>query len=91
MYDKVKRLAWFKASTADPPIITEALFSPSASTKKALLHSGLFPSLHNLDHINHDFSSAMIVTCDYQGTMRVFLRRASFDAVVQHVANPASH
>ena len=82
MYDKVKGFECFEATKANPPVVTEALFAPSASTKNAFLNSGLFNTLHSLDHINHDFSSAIIVTSDYEGTLRIFLRRTSFDAVV---------
>ena len=87
MYDKVKGFECFEATRANPPIVTEALFAPSLSAKSALLNSGLFPSLKKLDHINHDFSSTIIVTSDYEGTMRVFLRQASFEAVI-HAAGP---
>ncbi len=90
MYDKVKAFEYFEASTASLPIVTEAQFAPSRSTKNAFLNSGLFPSLTSLDHIHHDFSSAMIVTCDYDGTIRVFLRRSSFEAVV-YAAGPAGY
>ena len=90
MYDKVKSFECFDASTCNPPIVTEALFAPSRSAKNAFLHCGLFPSLTRLDHINHDFSSSIIVTSDYEGTIRVFLRRASFDTVV-HASGPAGY
>jgi len=87
MYDKVKGFECFEATRANPPIVTEATFAPSVSAKDALLNSGLFPSMKKLGHINHDFSSAFIVTCDYEGTIRVFLRQVSFQAVI-HAAGP---
>ena len=88
MYDKVKAFECFEGSKANPPIVTEALFAPRSTTKAAILDSGLFSSLNSLDRVRHDFSSAMVVTCDYGGTIRVFMRRSSFDAVVQ-AAGPA--
>ena len=92
-YDKEKAFESFEATkpTKDnPPVVTEALFAPRKSTKNAILNCGLFPSLTNLNHIKHDFSSAIIVTCDYSGTIRVFLRQSSFDAVV-HAAGPEGY
>jgi len=90
MYDKVKSYECFEASRANPPSVTESLFGCSRSAKDAFLNSGLFPSLNTLDHLNHDFSSAFVVTCDYGGTIRIFLRRASFDAVC-HAAGPTGY
>eukprot|EP00979_Chaetoceros_neogracilis_P010041 scaffold2355_cov267-Chaetoceros_neogracile.AAC.15 len=90
MYDKVKAREWFEATTADPPIVTEASFVPSKSAKESILSSGLFPTMVTLNNINHDFSSAAIVACDYEGTMRIFLRRSCIDAV-SYAAGPAGH
>ncbi len=87
MYDKVKAYESFEATKADPPVVTDALFVSGTTVKNAFLSSGLFPTLHSLHHVQHDFSSAVIITFDYEGTMRVFLRRACFDAVC-HVAGP---
>ena len=88
-YDKVKSFECFEASKADPPIVTDATFVPTRSMKSALLSSGMFPTLHTVDHITHDMSSAGIVTCDYEGTIRVFIRRSSLD-VLFHAAGPTS-
>jgi len=90
MYDKVKAHEWFEAATGDTPIVTDASFVPRKSLKESILSSGLFPTMITLDNINHDFSSAAIVACDYQGTMRMFLRRSCIDAV-SFAAGPAGH
>ena len=87
MYDKVKAHEWFEAtsSTADPAIVTDASFAPSATVKEALLGSGLFPTLYteSLNRVNHDFSSSVVVACDYEGSMRVFLRKSCLTLVSQ--------
>uniref|UniRef100_A0A6S8WVD0 Uncharacterized protein n=1 Tax=Chaetoceros debilis TaxID=122233 RepID=A0A6S8WVD0_9STRA len=87
MYDKVKGYECFEATKADPPVVTDSTFAPGQAVESAFLSSRLFPTLQNLSHIDHDFSSAVIVTTDYEGTMRVFLRRACFDAVC-HASGP---
>lgn len=87
MYDKVKAHEWFEATTADPAIVTDATFAPSSTVKEAILSSGLFPTLYSLNQINHDFSSSVIIACDYEGTMRVFLRKSCIDSV-SHAAGP---
>jgi WD40 repeat protein len=90
MHDKVKAHEWFEAATGDTPIVTDACFVPRKCLKESMLSSGLFPTMISLDNINHDFSSAAIVACDYQGTMRIFLRRTCIDAV-SYAAGPAGH
>ena len=87
MYDKVIAHEWFEATTADPAIVTDAAFAPSATVKEAILSSGLFPTLFSLNQINHDFSSSAIVACNYEGTMRVFLRKSCIQSV-SHAAGP---
>jgi hypothetical protein len=37
----------------------------------------------SLDHLNHDFSCAMIVTSDDEGTIKIFLKRSPLsDSVI---------
>ena len=86
-YDRNKSFEWFEAIATknhDTPIITDAKFIHSTQVKNALQASGLFPSLKEtkqMDQVNHDFGSAMIVTCDFDGTLRLFLRKKCMDAV----------
>lgn len=87
-YDKTKAIESFEATRAEPQIITATLFMPAECVKNAFLSSGLFPTLSSLDHIDHDMSSAAIVTADYEGTIRVFLRKTCIDNVI-HSAGPA--
>jgi hypothetical protein len=85
MYDKVKSCEHFEASKCRPSFVTDALFFPSASLKSAILSSGLFKTAHtaNLNKIKHDFSSAAIITSDYEGTIRVFLRTSCLDDITR--------
>lgn len=88
MYDKVKGNEWFQAT--ETQIVTDAMFFPSASCKTSILNSGLFPTIHSLTNINHDFSAAAILTCDYEGSIRVFMRKSCFDQV-SHAAGPSGY
>ena len=83
MYDKVKSCEYFEASKCRPSFVTDALFFPSSSLKTAILSSGFFKTAHmaNLNQIKHDFSSAAIVTSDYEGTIRVFLRTSCLNDI----------
>jgi len=81
MYDKVYSYETFEATKADPPVVTDSIFVPRSSMKRAISSSDLFPSLSSLQRIKHDLSSAAIVTCDYEGTIRVFIRKVCLDAV----------
>eukprot|EP00592_Proboscia_alata_P007568 CAMPEP_0194363800 /NCGR_PEP_ID=MMETSP0174-20130528/11653_1 /TAXON_ID=216777 /ORGANISM="Proboscia alata, Strain PI-D3" /LENGTH=1043 /DNA_ID=CAMNT_0039137453 /DNA_START=45 /DNA_END=3179 /DNA_ORIENTATION=+ len=67
----------------DIPIVTHTQFAPGETLKKALLQSGLFPTLMpvGLDHVKYDMSSAMVVASDYDGNIRVFLQKSCFDLV----------
>lgn len=82
-FDRSGVFASFDACKLDQPIVTSAVFSSSRTTKSAFLTSNLFPTLPNLDHIrNMDFSSAIIVTSDYEGTLRVFVKKSCLDLVL---------
>lgn len=73
--DQTKSYSYFKATDADPDIITNALFVPATQCKNALFRSGLFPNLKKLDHVLHDFSDKIVITSDYDGAIRVFVRQ----------------
>lgn len=79
-YHRNKTCDSFKATEASIPIVTDALFVPEISVEKALLNSNLFPTLKSMKHINCDLSSSMVISSDYSGTIRVFIRRSCLDA-----------
>jgi hypothetical protein len=80
-YDRSKTYESFEATRGPLPIITDASFIPGDVFKEALLTSGLFPSLSSLDHVPEDWSSACILTTDYDGTIRAFIRKKCLDNV----------
>jgi len=86
-YDRTKSYESFEASRASLPIVTDTVFVPSRGLKESLMSSRLFPSAMNVNIVKHDMSSAAIISCDYEGTMRVFLRKTCVDAVY-HAAGP---
>jgi len=82
-WNLIKSHSQFKATDADPDIITNALFVPATQCKTAFVSSGLFPNLKKLDHIHHDFSDVIVVTSDYNGTIRVFVKQDCLDKVLR--------
>ena len=70
-------------TNAGQRVVTEALFVPSSCVKRAFLMSQLFPSLDSLDHVKYDFGSAMIVTGDDEGKIKIFMKRSSLDTVIR--------
>eukprot|EP00550_Attheya_septentrionalis_P009412 CAMPEP_0198297208 /NCGR_PEP_ID=MMETSP1449-20131203/36014_1 /TAXON_ID=420275 /ORGANISM="Attheya septentrionalis, Strain CCMP2084" /LENGTH=953 /DNA_ID=CAMNT_0043998079 /DNA_START=177 /DNA_END=3038 /DNA_ORIENTATION=- len=80
-YDRSKTYESFEATRGPLPIITDASFIPGDVFKEAILTSGLFPSLSTLDHVPEDWSSSCILTTDYDGNIRVFLRKKCLDNV----------
>jgi len=87
-YDKVNTHECFEASKANPPIVTDTIFVPSKSMKEALRASRMFPSMDFVSNVAYDMSSAAIVSCDYEGTIRVFLRKSCLDAVYNAAIDP---
>lgn len=95
--EKVSVLESFNATNTDPPIVTDANFIPLSILIKSLGCSGLFPTLSltaiekhlmtEADESEGDVSSAAIITCDYEGTIRVFLKKACIDKLL-HEAGP---
>lgn len=85
-YNRNNVFSYFQACDASDtnttPIVTEALFAPTISAKNAVLGSNLFPTIKNIHNVNYDFSTAMIVSSDYDGTIRVFVRKSCFDAMI---------
>ena len=80
--DKKKSSDYFEASKAPLPIVTDSVFFPSRSMKEALVSSDVFPFSLGIDRVDDDMSSAAILTLDYDGTMRVFLRKSCIDALL---------
>jgi WD40 repeat protein len=87
-YDTIKAHECFEASKADPPIVTDTIFVPSKTMKEALRASHFFPSMDFVSNVPYDMSSAAIITCDYEGTIRVFLRKSCLDAVFNAANDP---
>jgi len=85
-YNRNNTFSYFQACNASDAdtnsIITEALFAPTISLQKALLGSNLFPTIQNFNNINYDFSTAMVVSSDYDGTIRVFVKKSCIDAMI---------
>jgi len=50
--------------------------------KEALVSSDIFPFSLGIDRVDDDFSSASILTLDYDGTIRVFLRKSCLDQIL---------
>jgi len=84
-YDKVNRYEKFEVTkkTANPYAVTDSIFVPGKSMRRGLVSSGLFPSLTDRQRIHHDLSSAAIITSDYEGTIRVFIRSSCIDDVAK--------
>lgn len=80
--DKTKSSDYFEASKAELPIVTDSVFFPSKSMKESLVSSEVFPFTLGIDRVDDDFSSAAILTLDYDGTMRVFLRKSCIDQIL---------
>ena len=88
-YDKVKSSESFEGTKGEERIVLDTAFIPDICLEQAILASGLFPTIPNLDHIiDQDLSSAGIVTADYEGTIRVYLRKSLLDSIM-HSAGPA--
>jgi len=74
--------------TSELPIVTDACFVPGGKVVEALIESGLLPSQFNthclerrvVDGRQHDLSGAAIIAGDYDGTLRIFLRKGFLDA-----------
>jgi len=82
-HSKTKSSDNFEASRAHLPIVTDAVFFRSKSVNEALLSSDhVFPFALGMDRVGDDMSSAAILTLDYDGTMRVFLRKSCIDNIL---------
>jgi len=86
-YDKVSEYETFEVTKADPYAVTDTIFVPGKSMRRGLELSGLFSGLLSPDNrhrrLHHDLSSAAIVTSDYEGTIRVFIRSSCIDDVAK--------
>lgn len=94
LYDRNKIYEWFEGVSTknhEMPVITDAHFVPSEQVKSALLASGLFPALKGLDNVDYDFDGSMVVSCDYDGTVRLFLRKNCLDNVIYAAGPEGDH
>jgi len=82
--DKTKSTNYFEASKASLPIVTDTLFFPTNTVRESLLTSKeMLPLSLGMDRIDDDFSSAAILTLDYDGTIRVFIRKTCIDNILE--------
>ncbi|KAL7547184.1 hypothetical protein ACHAWF_016593 [Thalassiosira exigua] len=82
-HDKTRRFDSFEASKADLPIVTDTVFFPSRSVNEALLSSDkVFPFELGIDRVDDDRSNAAILTLDYSGCLRIFLRKSCIDNIL---------
>jgi len=89
--DKARSSDYFEASKAQLPIVTDTLFFPYKSVKEALLTSHIFPFQFSMDRVEDDLSSAAILTLDYDGTMRVFLKKSCVDNLLDTATPRGGH
>lgn len=86
MMDKAREKAMshasFEASKSDLPIVTDTVFFPGKSLREALASSDVFPFALGMDRVDDDLSNAAILTLDYDGRMRVFLRKSCLDNIL---------
>eukprot|EP00594_Rhizosolenia_setigera_P020007 CAMPEP_0178979084 /NCGR_PEP_ID=MMETSP0789-20121207/25600_1 /TAXON_ID=3005 /ORGANISM="Rhizosolenia setigera, Strain CCMP 1694" /LENGTH=288 /DNA_ID=CAMNT_0020669059 /DNA_START=206 /DNA_END=1072 /DNA_ORIENTATION=- len=88
-YERVKSCEWFEAISRlnhPTPVITDAHFVKPHILKTVLLESNLFPVLKRMndyyDSILYQYenlANSMVVSCDYGGSIRVFLRKSCLD------------
>ena len=92
-HEKCRACESFHATTASPSVITDAHFIPSNVLKQALKESGLFPTLSTdlFGSLDHDFSSSAIITCDYEGTVRILLRKELLDDAIRAAGPEGNH
>ncbi len=79
-YDRSKYCARFHAcETASlvPSVVTEAIFVPEEISKEAVVGSEMSSLLTSYQ----DWSSAMIVTSDYEGNIKVFAQKKCLELV----------
>lgn len=89
--DKAKSPDYFEASKAQLPIVTDTVFFPYRSVKESLLSSHIFPFQLSMDRVDDDLSSAAVLTLDYDGTMRVFLRKSCIDNLLDTATPRGGH
>jgi WD40 repeat protein len=82
-HNKAKSSNSFEASWGNLPIVTDSVFFRTKSVIEALLSSDqIFPFELGMDRVEDDMSSAAILTLDYDGTLRVFLRNSLIDNIL---------
>ena len=70
--DKTKSTYYFEATKATLPVVTDTLFFPSKTVRESLLTSEeVFPLSLGMDRIEDDLSTAIMLTLDYDGKMRI--------------------
>ncbi|GMH71040.1 hypothetical protein TrRE_jg8386, partial [Triparma retinervis] len=82
--DKGKNKSYesFEATHATPPIVTSALFVPPRSLRNCFLSCGCMDGGSNFD-TSCDLSAGMVVTSDYDGAVRVYLKQTVYEEIVE--------
>jgi hypothetical protein len=80
--NKNKSYESFESCKATPPIVTEALFVPLRSVKHAFTASGVMDGGSAWDTV-HDLSASMVVAADYEGGLKIYIKRSVFDDIVE--------
>lgn len=82
--DKTKSTYYFEATKATLPVVTDTLFFPSKTVRESLLTSEeVFPLSLGMDRIEDDLSTAIMLTLDYDGKMRIFVRKTCIDNILE--------
>ncbi|KAL7453031.1 hypothetical protein ACHAWC_004728 [Mediolabrus comicus] len=82
--DKTKSTYYFEATKATLPVVTDTLFFPSKTVRESLLTSEeVFPLSLGMDRIEDDLSTAIMLTLDYEGKMRIFVRKTCIDNILE--------
>ena len=82
--DTTKSTYYFEATKATLPVVTDTLFFSSTTVRESLLTSEeVFPLSLGMDRIEDDLSTAIMLTLDYDGRMRIFVRKTCIDNILE--------
>lgn len=80
-YDRNRYCARFSACDAALEIVTEAVFIPESVAKESVTSGKISPSI--MSQLHYDWSSAMVITSDYEGTIKVLIQKLCLDVVTR--------